>query len=525
MTMSTDPDQHVFGGRYRVSRRIAGGGMGEVWRAEDHVLGRWVAIKVLRNQLDDTEAFRDRFRVEARAAAALAHPAIATVYDYGEEIDASGVPRAFIVMEFVDGQSLETRLHQVGRLSPAETASILGQAAEALQAAHDRGIVHRDVKPGNLMLRPDGAVKLTDFGIARIPGGTGLTEVGVMLGTAQYMAPELVSGSAATPASDIYALGVVAYACVTGRPPFAHEDTVAVAVAHLHDDVPPLPHRLPVPMRELIEQMLEKESDRRPASAGEVAARWRALSTRLGRPSDRAAEPSTRPTATTSAPVGLSEREVPTRVSSPRTQQLSGPLSAVRRPPSHRLVKRLSVVALIAILLGGLALVLTSALTPAVVAVPDLKGVSTAAAVARLGHLGLRAQLRTIDGTSPAGRVVSQRPRPGSRIDAGSTVALTGASGFVDLNAAGVAGKPASTVVAAIQRLGLQPQQRTSVSAAPPGTVLAATPSGRLRLGTAVVVAVAVPPPPTVTQPPDASGPAPIAHGKPGKKGEGSHGG
>ena len=294
----------------------------------------------MRSQFSDSRGFRDRFRVEARAAAALAHPKIATVYDYGEEIDSGGLPRAYIVMEFVDGESLEARLRTVGQLSPEATADVIGQAAEALNEAHGHGIVHRDVKPGNLMLRPDGVVKLDRFGIARIPGGAAVTEVGVMLGTVQYMAPELVSGSGATPASDIYALGVVAYACVTGHPPFSSEQAVAVAVAHQHEDVPPLPDRIPVALRELIEQMLDKDPRRRPPSAGEIAVRARSGGTGAKPAGNRLpAPPATTAIAAAertddsydrtigSAPVPGAAAEVPTQISSPKTDLLSTPPS------------------------------------------------------------------------------------------------------------------------------------------------------------------------------------------------------
>ncbi len=541
MTMSTHPDQHVFGGRYRVTRRIAGGGMGDVWRAKDEVLGRWVAIKVLRSQFGDSRDFRDRFRVEAQAAAALAHPAIATVYDYGEEIDSNGSPRAFIVMEFVDGESLEARLREAGPLSPAEMSHTICQAAEALQEAHDHGIVHRDVKPGNLMLRPDRSVKLTDFGIARIPGGAALTEVGMMVGTAQYMAPELVSGSTATPASDIYALGVVAYTCVTGHSPFPHDEAVAVAVAHVHDNVPPLPSGLPVPLRQLIEQMLEKDPQRRPATAGEIATRMRVFGSGADQvgPVQVAASPVTTPIQASDLPaarpdpataVGLSperptEREVPTQASSPRTDRLLVPPTVGRQTSKHRLAKRLSAVGVVAVVVLALALILSSMLAPAMVTVPDLQGLSTTAAQARLGHLGLHATVRTVDGTVTAGRIVSQSPRSGVRISSGTTVVLTADSGYVNLNSATLTGQSVAQVLASIQDLGLQPQQRPSISPEAAGTVLAVAPSGRLRLGTSVVVTVATPPPPTTTQPGDTQSPPSTPRGKQGKRDGGNHGG
>src|SRR5665213_1331584 len=185
--MTTVPQGRAFGGRYRLSERIASGGMGDVWRATDELLGRNVAIKLLRSEFGDTELFRRRFRFEAQAAASLSHPGIAAVFDYGEEDGDSGDHRAYIVMELVEGESLDVRLRRLGRLGPSPTMDIVGQAARGLQAAHDRGIVHRDVKPANLLIRPDGMVKITDFGIARAIDGSALTQTGAMLGTVQYM--------------------------------------------------------------------------------------------------------------------------------------------------------------------------------------------------------------------------------------------------------------------------------------------------------------------------------------------------
>ena len=183
--------EDMIAGRYRLDDRIASGGMGEVWRATDTVLGRPVAVKTLRADRASDPQFRTRFRREAQAMAALHHPNVADVYDFGEEPGRLG--DAYLVMAQVGGEALDRRLATRGRLDSTETLSIVAQAARALQAVHDAGIVHRDVKPGNLIIRTDATVVLVDFGIARAADSTALTGVGEVIGTAWYMAPEQVS--------------------------------------------------------------------------------------------------------------------------------------------------------------------------------------------------------------------------------------------------------------------------------------------------------------------------------------------
>ncbi len=248
--------------RYELVRRIAIGGMGEVWQATDQVLGRTVAVKVMRAELADSHEFIERFRAEARHTAGLSHPGIASVYDYGED-----GPFAFLVMELVDGEPLSHRLHRQPVVPLAEALSILAQTGDALQAAHDAGVVHRDVKPGNLMLRADGVVKVTDFGIARAVDSVPVTAVGQVVGTAQYMSPEQAAGHGTSPASDVYSLGVVGYEMLAGHRPFRADSPIGLAMAHLHEVPAPLPDDLPTGIRRLIEQSLGKTPDVRPESA------------------------------------------------------------------------------------------------------------------------------------------------------------------------------------------------------------------------------------------------------------------
>lgn len=252
--------------RYRLVERIAFGGTGEVWRATDLVLRRQVAVKILNPERVADETFRQRFRAEARHAARLSHPGVAEVHDYGEQDDL-----AFLVMEYLPGQSLATILEN--KLSVEATLEVVAQVARALQAAHDLGLIHRDIKPSNLIVGRDGDVKVTDFGTSRALDASTVTEPGVVVGTAQYLAPEQVEGKPPAPATDIYALGVVAYTCLTGEPPFNGASPVEIATAHVYDELPPLPRGVPSAVRRLIEECTAKDAAQRPGSAAEVARR------------------------------------------------------------------------------------------------------------------------------------------------------------------------------------------------------------------------------------------------------------
>jgi eukaryotic-like serine/threonine-protein kinase len=259
----------VLGERYRLIRRIASGGMGAVWEAEDTVLHRRVAVKLLSEALASEPRFAERFRREALAAARLSHPSIASVFDYGES---GGLP--FIVMELVHGETLADRLHREGRLPQDEAVRISAAVASALQVAHDAGIVHRDVKPGNVMLTPSGDVRVLDFGIAAATG-IPLTATGARMGTATYLSPEQARGEPPTAASDIYSFGVMLYEMLAGRPPFLAENPVAVAAMHIDQAPPDLAELAPdvdphVAMT--CRRALAKDPARRPPSAAAFAA-------------------------------------------------------------------------------------------------------------------------------------------------------------------------------------------------------------------------------------------------------------
>ncbi|GIE95072.1 serine/threonine-protein kinase [Paractinoplanes rishiriensis] len=257
----------VLGDRYRLDDRIAAGGMGEVWQATDTVLGRDVAVKTLHAERAGDPGFQTRFKHEARAMAVLHHPGVADVYDYGQ----SG-PDAYIVMAHVQGEALNHRIAERGRLTPAETMSIVAQAGRALEAAHQAGIVHRDVKPGNLIIQPDGTVVLVDFGVARSSESAALTGAKEVVGTALYIAPEQVSKETTGPSADIYALGCVAYHCLTGHPPFLGESPIMVALQHVQDEPPVLPDDVPPAVRTLVMTAMAKDPAERFSSAAVMAA-------------------------------------------------------------------------------------------------------------------------------------------------------------------------------------------------------------------------------------------------------------
>lgn len=256
----------TLGGRYKLTDRIAIGGMGEVWKARDQVLGRLVAIKILKEEYTDNESFLTRFRVEARHTALLNHPGIAGVFDYGEEQGS-----AYLVMELVPGPPLSTIIERERKLEVDRTLSLIAQTARALAAAHEHGLVHRDVKPGNILVMPSGVVKITDFGIARLADQVPLTATGQVMGTAQYLAPEQATGQNATGSSDIYALGVIGYECLAGRRPFTGESQIAIALAQVNDAPPALPDTIPAPVRQLIMSMLAKNPADRPKDATALA--------------------------------------------------------------------------------------------------------------------------------------------------------------------------------------------------------------------------------------------------------------
>src|SRR5271168_5417614 len=264
-------DPRLYSNRYQVTHLIARGGMAMVYRAQDTLLNRAVALKILYPELSADPAFVERFRREAQAAANLSHPNIVPVFDWGQD---SGT--YFIVMEFIDGRPLSSILKTAGSLSAERTADVGAHVAAALGYAHKHGVIHRDVKPGNVLITDEGQVKVTDFGIARaINTEESLTQTGAVMGTATYFSPEQAEGIGVDARSDIYSPGVVLFEMVCGRPPFLGESPVAVASKHVRDH-PPAPRELnpsiPPTFEAIILKAMAKNPDHRYATAEDLRA-------------------------------------------------------------------------------------------------------------------------------------------------------------------------------------------------------------------------------------------------------------
>ena len=319
----------TLSGRYRLQRLIATGGMGQVWEAVDSRLGRRVAIKVLKQEYSSDPEFIERFRAEARTVAMLNHPGIAAVHDYGEtEMEGEG-RTAYLVMELVNGEPLNSVIKRTGRLSLRHALDMLEQTGRALQVAHAAGLVHRDVKPGNILITPTGQVKLTDFGIAKAVDAAPVTQTGMVMGTAQYIAPEQALGEDATAASDVYSLGVVGYEAVSGKRPFTGDGALTVAMKHIKEQPAPLPPDLPPNVRELIEITLVKNPGMRYRSGGQFADAVAAV--RSGR---RPPRPNSAPTIKATPAAIPGAKRTPAAVEAARAAAASRPrTSAGHRPP------------------------------------------------------------------------------------------------------------------------------------------------------------------------------------------------
>jgi hypothetical protein len=472
---------YVLADRYRLDDRIATGGMGEVWRAFDLVLGRPVAVKLLREDYAQHSETLERFRAEARHTAAVSHPGIAQMYDYGEP--RPGQP-PFLVMELVDGVPM-TELLARGPLDPARAMDLVAQAAAGLSAAHAVGLVHRDIKPGNLLVSPDGTVKITDFGIAYAAGSAPLTRTGALIGTPAYLAPERVTGASAGPASDLYSLGIVAYECLTGAQPFTGTP-MEVALSHQYQSLPPLPPDVPLPVAALVAELTARDPAGRPADAGEVAARaarlrdaldgaraqegpwiapaasgdepWSAanqaepwLATPAGEGDIRyGALPATRPGETQLE--GATLRDVGLHDAGTYGLEPPGPRGARhrdRRPPAR----------------GHTLLVLAAAAVAVIVGLTGWMLVSGASGAPPAPH-------------HPAAARHSALP-------------TTAAAPTVTVNAGALVGQPYKDVVRQLQQLGLKVTTTFVPSDQDHGTVLSVSPAGKVTKGTTVTVTVA----------------------------------
>jgi hypothetical protein len=470
------PSLPLLAGRYRLQSQIAAGGVGEVWQAEDTLLTRPVAVKLLRAELAGHTETLARFRAEARHAGALSHPAIARVYDYGDPVPP--LP-AFLVMELVDGPSLAAVL-AAAPLGAAQTMDVVAQVAAGLQTAHAAGLVHRDIKPANLLLAADGQVKITDFGIAHVAGSVPVTRTGIVMGTPAYLAPERVSGASATPAADLYSLGVVAYECLARSAPFVGKP-LEVAVAHRDLPLPRFPHPVPAEVAQLIGEMTAKAPAARPASAQEVATRAGRLHEDLmdgvaGGPASW--QYSVPVTVAGIPPPGPAATPDPTLGWQPSPAKQTRRLAPAGRP--------------------------TAAGPPARAGWSRrTRWIAAAAATATVAALAVVVLAMTSSPGRGPGSAAGQAPPQASRPAAAapnhpatrnpSPVASTPAvPATVEVAAATLVGQPLDQVRQRLQLLGLVVQVQRNPSHQETGTVLAVMPNGKVRKASVIVVTVAV---------------------------------
>ena len=437
----TDDDGTVVGGRYLLGRLLGRGGMAEVHEGYDQRLGRPVAVKQLSAHLAADPDAHVRFDREAHAAASLNHPTIASVFDTGEDSDPdSGISIPFIVMELIDGDTLSALLRRDGPMSPDQAVSLTSRVLEALEHSHAAGIIHRDIKPGNVMVTSTGAVKVMDFGIARAVDETshGLTQTAVVIGTAAYLSPEQASGRSVDPRSDLYSVGCLLYELLTGRPPFVGESQISVAYQHVRETAAPPSSVNPAigaALDAVVMRALAKDPDDRYQTAMQMRLDLDQAAT--GRPpAPAAAPPVVEPTVvtppTTEAP--------PTRMALAPTPPADPPMvvpapPSVENYPEERRRPRTGRVVLVALAcvlaLGLVILALTRLLPgggagPSTVAVPTLIGAKRAAAEATLQQAGLQPKVKNVHGKADdsVGTVTAQDPVPGRQVAPASVVTL-----------------------------------------------------------------------------------------------------
>lgn len=539
----------VIGDRYRLIGLVGHGGMGQVWRAQDQVLAREVAVKVLHAPYAADHDFRVRFRGEAQAAASVSHANVVSVFDYGEQTTSAGQRVAYLVMELLPGRSLANVLGERSTLPAAEVHRIVEQVACGLAAIHAKGLVHRDLKPANLLLAADNTVKIADFGIARAADAVSLTRTGTVIGTAHYMSPEQALGQRATAASDLYSLGVVAYRALAGAPPFHTGGPVAVARAHVSDPPPPLPATTPPSLRQLVTELLAKDPAARPQSALAVAAVAAGEGT-LDRPGADATEPLlTEPLPTETqvwdpaaaarpgradengwgeaiplppaglagVPGGYGAIDAPLVAGTAPTKRYRRitTLCTDRSPGARRTIGLLAALVLLVV-----AVVALAESGPSTATVPQLTGRSLSSAETALARNHLNARVTYTDAPDrAAGTVLAQNPGPGTKIKRGALVALRVANGKVAVDAAIYVGRPYPQVQAEIDALGLHPTETTvATSSQAAGDVIALSPSGQVPVGSTITITVATAPPTTTTTTTTTTAPA-TTQAKPGPTG------
>jgi serine/threonine-protein kinase len=463
--MTADKRRRVLNGRYEIESVLGQGGMAKVFKGTDKVLGRTVAIKVLSPQFTDDAQFVARFRREAQSAAALNHPNIVGVFDTGSQGDVH-----YIVMEYVEGRTLRDVIRNEGPLLPQRAAEIADAVAKALEPAHQAGMVHRDIKPGNIMLTSDGEVKVMDFGIARTSTGDTLTQTAAVLGTASYLSPEQAQGQSVDARSDIYSLGCVLYEMVAGRAPFTGDSPVAIAYRHVRDD-PVGPSRINPDVPSDLEAVILKAMAKNPANRYQTAAELRQDLGRLLQGLPTLATPVMAGDAT----------EMLTRPDEGTAVYTGGVPPEEEERRRRRWVPWVIGLILLAAL-GVLAFfLLRGPSEPALVRVPDVIGQTEDAAIRELEDAGFDVQSeREFSRQEERGRVFDQRPAPGQRLEEGQTVTILVSRGVQQVEVPEVTGLSQEEAEAEIAQAGLQVGSvSTENSETEAGIVIAQSPEAR----------------------------------------------
>lgn len=430
----------VFNGRYKIIEKIGGGGMADVYKAEDLTLGRTIALKILHKQFASDEGFLERFRREAQAAAKLNHPNIVSIYDVGDE---NGI--YYIVMEYVPGMTLKKIIQKDAPLSTEKTVHIAMQIAKAMEFAHQHEIIHRDIKPQNVMITDSGEIKVTDFGIARAGTTSTMTRTGSILGTAHYISPEQAQGSIVGPTTDIYSLGVVMYEMATGELPFRGENPVAVALKHINDT--PLPPRgVFAAVPESLEAVIMKAMNKNPSD------RYRSADA-LRDDLKRVIE---------GLPVKVMGSVIPADV--PEGADLTRTIAAKpaggaprpKKKPKKGLIIGI-IVAVLILLMGGGALAYSLLSTPKVT-VPNLKGKTLSQAQRAVEAVGLKLKVEKeiYNEKIAPGHVISQQPSAGEKTAKGGTVNIVMSRGLETVTTSNLSGKTVDEAEDILKKAGLR---------------------------------------------------------------------